>query len=92
MAGYYKEHPAAPYKNFDEFKTALGRYGERNQVNVDTANDWQIAKDVAANGYRCTCQVSEPVCPCPQGKRMAYEEGQCACGLLFTDLRKLGGE
>ena len=81
MAGYYKEH--APYQSYDEFTVALGEWGERYKLNM--ARDWErIAKDVAANGYRCTCQVQEPICPCHRGVAQARTEGQCACGLFHT--------
>lgn len=90
MSGdYYKRHDECPgcrpqpYKSYDEFTVALGEWGEKQRLNM--AKDWEkIAKDVAANGYRCPCQVDEPICPCFAGVRQAREEGQCACGLFHT--------
>lgn len=73
----------APYQSYGEFTRALGEWGERHQLNM--AANWQeIAQSIAAHGFRCTCQVAEPVCPCHAGVIQARKDGECACGLYHT--------
>ncbi|MBO6103282.1 MAG: hypothetical protein J6P03_08540 [Opitutales bacterium] len=69
------------YADIEQWRGALAEYAQEAQLNL--GKDW---RDTTAalwdNGRRCTCQVGDVPCPCPQGVALAKGGGDCHCGLF----------